>query len=73
MFFLTEAEAVSEEAVRAAVDFVKFSCQQTTYIAGRGPLQEEVERFKCDGKVSKSFVIFGWVEHMTLYTQSSLL
>ena len=44
------SETVSEKAVRAAVDFVKVSCQQTAYIAGRGPLHEEVERFKSDGK-----------------------
>ena len=40
---------VSEEAVKAAVDFVNISCQQTAFIAGRGPLQEEFERFKNNG------------------------
>lgn len=37
---------VSEEAVKAAVDFVNISCH---FIAGRGPLQEEFERFKNNG------------------------
>ena len=40
---------VSEDAVKAAVDFVKISCQQTAFNAGRGPLQEEFERFKNNG------------------------
>ena len=40
---------VSEDAVKAAVDFVKISCQQMAFNAGRGPLQEEFERFKNNG------------------------
>ena len=39
-------EGVSESAVSAATNFVSVSCQQTAYIAGRGLLSEEVERFK---------------------------
>ena len=40
-------EEVSENAVKAAANFVMVSCQQTAFIAGRGLLSEEVERFKC--------------------------
>lgn len=39
-------EEVSESAVHAAVHFVSIACQQTAYIAGRGLLSEEVERYK---------------------------
>ena len=39
---------VTEEAVKAAMDFVK-THQQTAFIAGRGRLQEEFERFKNNG------------------------
>jgi len=35
---------VSDVALKAAVDFVCASCQQTAYIAGRGPIDEEIER-----------------------------
>jgi hypothetical protein len=37
---------VSEAAVTAAANFVMVTCQQTAFIAGRGLLSEEVERFK---------------------------
>ena len=39
-------EEISESAVKAAINFVMISCQQTAYLAGRGSLSEEVERFK---------------------------
>lgn len=42
----TITEEVSECAVRAATDYVTISCQQTAFIAGRGLLSEEVERYK---------------------------
>ena len=40
------SEEVSERSVKAAANFVMVSCQQTAFIAGRGLLSEEVERFK---------------------------
>lgn len=36
---------ISEEAVIAAIDFVCMSCQQTTFCAGHGTLEEEVMKF----------------------------
>ena len=42
----TVSEEVSEAAVTAAANFVMVSCQQMAFIAGRGLLSEEVERFK---------------------------
>ena len=40
------AEEVSEAAVKAAVNFIQTASQQTAYIAGRGSLQEEFDKFK---------------------------
>ena len=37
---------VSEDAVKAAIDFVHTACQQAAYIAGRSSLEEEILRFK---------------------------
>jgi hypothetical protein len=37
---------VSEAALKAAVDFLKLACQQTAYMAGRGTLSEELEKFR---------------------------
>ena len=34
---------VSDEAVKAAINFVKVTCQQTSYIAGRGVLEDEIQ------------------------------
>ena len=39
-------EEISETALKAAVNFVQVACQQTAYIAGRGKLSDEVEKFK---------------------------
>ena len=39
-------EEVSEGALKAAVNFVKLACQQTSYIAGKGKLEDELEKFK---------------------------
>lgn len=41
------SEEVSEEAIKAAVNFVKLACQQTAFIAGKKTLPEELEKFKC--------------------------
>ena len=49
----TIPEEITESAVEAATNFVMVSCQQTAYIAGRGSLTEEVERFK-SGMSNKS-------------------
>ena len=37
---------VSDLAIAAATDFIKVSCQQVAYIAGRGLLVDEVEKLK---------------------------
>ena len=37
---------VSEAAVKAAINYVQVVCQQVAYIAGRGSLEEEIQRFK---------------------------
>ena len=39
-------DVVSESAIRAATDFIKTSCQQIAYIAGRGLLADEIEKYK---------------------------
>lgn len=39
-------DEVSETAIQAAVNFIQVACQQTAYIAGRGGLIEEIEKFK---------------------------
>ena len=36
---------ISEVAVRAAIDFIQLCCQQTACIAGRGMLEEELQKF----------------------------
>ena len=36
---------ISDVAVRAAINFVKITCQQTAYIAGRGLVEEDIQRF----------------------------
>ena len=40
-----DSDTISEAAVQAAIDFTQLSCQQTAYIAGRGVLEEEIQRF----------------------------
>lgn len=36
---------VSERAVEAAIDFIKLSCQQTIFCAGRSLLEEELLKY----------------------------
>lgn len=36
---------ISEKAVDAAIDFIKLSCQQTMFCAGRGLLEEELLKY----------------------------
>ena len=39
-------QVVSDQAVNAATDFVKLTCQQTAYIVGRGGnMEEELQKF----------------------------
>lgn len=40
------ATEVSDVAIQAAVNIVKTACQQTAYIAGRGTLEEEFQKYK---------------------------
>lgn len=47
-------DEVSETALKAAVDFVCISCQQTAYVAGRGPIDEEIERLNQPGIINDS-------------------
>ena len=38
-------QVVSDQAVSAAIDFIKLTCQQTAYIVGRGSIEGEVQKF----------------------------
>ena len=40
---------VSERAIKAAVNFVRTGCQQAAYIAGRGSMEEEIEKLNHSG------------------------
>ena len=42
----TLSGVVSEEAIIAAVNFVKVACQHSAHIAGRGKIEEEIQKFK---------------------------
>ena len=55
------AEEMSDEAVKAAVNFIRIASQQTAYIAGRESLQEEFDKFKtgtCTWMLHPSCIIF---------------
>ena len=39
-------DAISKEALNAAIDFVQLACQQTAYMVGRGKVEEEVQKFQ---------------------------
>ena len=49
-------DEVSDTALKAAVDFVCVSCQQTAYVAGRGPIDEEIERLNQPGIINEAIV-----------------
>ena len=49
-------DEVSDAALKAAVDFVSVSCQQTVYVAGRGPIDEEIERLNQPGNINERIV-----------------
>ena len=40
------SDQISENSVKAAINLVKLTCQQTAYIAGKRETKEELERFK---------------------------
>lgn len=44
---------VSEEAIKASVNFIQTSCQQVAYIAGRGTIEEEFQKFQSGGTADK--------------------
>ena len=50
------SDEVSDAALKAAVDFVCVSCQQTTYAAGRGPIDEEIEWLNQPGNINERIV-----------------
>lgn len=39
-------ELIEESTVEAAVDFMKVSIQQTAFVAGKGLIEDEVDKFK---------------------------
>ena len=39
-------DIISDEAVKAAIDFCEVACQQTAYIGGRGCIKDEILRMK---------------------------
>ena len=39
-------DAISTEALNAAIDFVQVASQQTAYMVGRGKIEEEVQKFQ---------------------------
>ena len=39
-------EEVRGSSIKAAVNFIQLACQQTAFIAGKGDLQEDMEKFK---------------------------
>ena len=49
-------DEVSDAALKAAVDFVSVSCQQTVYVAGRGPIDEKIERLNQPGNINERIV-----------------
>lgn len=49
LFSLGSDDDVSEDAVKAAIDFVNTACQQAAYIACRATLEEEILRLISKG------------------------
>lgn len=47
---------ISDEAVKAAINFIEVTCQQTAYIAGRGTVKDEIKRFK-SGKLAELYTL----------------
>ena len=44
----TLSSEVLEMAVKAAVNFVWTTCQQTDFVAGKGPIKDEVHTYNID-------------------------
>ena len=55
-------EEISEEAIKAAVNIVQVACQQTAFIAGKGTLTEEMEKYKTGKSLFKQSCMI----HITL-------
>ena len=55
---------ISDEAVKAAINIVEVTCQQTAYIAGHGLIANEIKRYK-----SGRWPILISVAHITTYLQ----
>ena len=36
---------ISEDAIKAAINFVEICCQQAAFIGGKGTIEEEVEEY----------------------------
>jgi hypothetical protein len=45
---------VSKEAITAAIDLVELTCQQTAFMVGRGPLEEEVLKYQATVETGRS-------------------
>ena len=50
-------EEISEQAVKAAVNVVQVACQQTAFIAGKGTLTDEMEKYKTGTDCTSMFSI----------------
>ena len=53
---------ISNKAMKAVVDFVCTACQQTTYVAGRGSLHEEIEKIIPSG-IGMHFYNVNYIMH----------
>ncbi len=40
------SDVITDSAIEAAIDFVEVCCQHTSYIAGRGNINEELENLE---------------------------
>ena len=49
---------ISEQAVKAAVNVVQVACQQTAFIAGKGTLTEEIEKYKTGTNCTFTFSMY---------------
>ena len=48
-------DVISDESVKAAINIVEVTCQQTAYIAVHGLIANDIKRFK-SGNVIKAFI-----------------
>lgn len=40
------SDVISDPAIKAAINFIGVSCQQTAFISGRGIIEEDIQKFK---------------------------